>query len=149
MCLSFCLSACMQGWLYRARPISQCPPVITNVGGCGGQSSGHAPPRRVIPDYPRSARVNLKPRRVDFSLSSRLTLPYCVTHGHLVAHCSRHTSGSEHLTISSCELRAPRSTPQRQIQPLTRTVTPRRDGMTCSLACTIEKEAPTAKGRFR
>lgn len=26
------------------------PPLITNVGGCGGQSSGHAPPRRLVPD---------------------------------------------------------------------------------------------------
>lgn len=94
-------------------------PLITNVGGCGGQSSGHAPPRRVVPDWYPPACVNLKPVESNLSLSFETAAPttrlrdpgpphlvaHCVvthTHTHTPTHIWQHTN----LAISSCKLRS-------------------------------------------
>lgn len=83
------LSVCRDRCIRRAQfPRS---PLITNVGGCGGQSSGHAPPRRLVPDWPPSACVNLKPIESNLSLSFETAAPTTARRDkelpHLDAHC--------------------------------------------------------------
>lgn len=133
------LSVCRDCCIRRAQfPRS---PLITNVGGCGGQSSGHAPPRRLVPNWSSSACVNLKPIESNLSLSFETAAPATPLRDreppHLVAHCVvTHSHTHTHIysrqytcALGHIKLRAPVPDPpvQRPTWLLTRMVTPRRD----------------------
>jgi hypothetical protein len=106
------LSSCRDCRIRRAQfPTS---PLITNVGGCGGQSSVHAPPRTPESDWPPRACVNLKPVESNLSLSFETAAPTTTPRDreppNAVTHCivtHTHTQHQQYtgLAISSCELR--------------------------------------------
>lgn len=111
-------------------------PLITNVGGCGGQSSGHAPPRRLVPNWCSSACVNLKPKPIESNISLSFETAASTTAlrdtepPHLVARrvvTYTQTAGRIQTWPYQVASSGPRSTMQRSIRHLTRMVTPRRD----------------------
>lgn len=115
------LSICRDRCIRRAQ--FPRPPLIINVGGCGGQSSGHAPPRRLVPDWCPPACVNLKPIESNLSLSFETAAPTTTLRDrqlpHLVAHCVvththtltlPHASGSTRTWPYQVATSGPRST---------------------------------------
>lgn len=116
--LASCLSSICRDRCIRRAQFPR-PPLITNVGGCGGQSSGHAPPRRLVPDCWLSfSMCQFETHRVESQPQLRDCRSHnsnCVTRNYLT---SSHTASSHlhthpypavctHLAISSWELRSP------------------------------------------
>lgn len=130
-------------------------PLITNVGGCGGQSSGHAPPRRLVPDWCHPACVNLKPVESNLSLSFETAAPTTTLRDpgppHLVAHCVvththtlPHTSGSTLTWPYQVASSGPRSTRAEtdRVSDAYGDAAVAIESLTYKLPCTIEKKRP-------
>lgn len=113
-CRTCLLSVCRDCCIRRAQfPRS---PLITNVGGCGGQSSVHAPPRTPEPDWIPRACVNLKPVESNLSLSFETAAPTTVLRDReppkAVAHCIvTHTPTHNTSSIQTCPYRVASSGP--------------------------------------